>query len=56
MNQSMIWWQGVVEDRYDPLKLGRCRVRILGHHTDNKEEGIYVDIISIKKKQSKMSI
>ena len=40
MIKNMIWWQGVVEDRYDPLKLGRCRVRILGHHTDNKEEGI----------------
>jgi len=28
----MIWY-GVVEDRKDPLKLGRCRVRILKHHT-----------------------
>jgi hypothetical protein len=31
-------WQGVVEDRFDPLKLGRCRVRILGYHTTNKVE------------------
>lgn len=31
------WWVGVVEDRMDPLKLGRCRVRILGYHVDNKE-------------------
>lgn len=30
------WWQGVVEDRMDPLKCGRCRVRILGIHTDDK--------------------
>ena len=37
---EFIWWQGVVEDRHDPLLLGRCRVRILGYHTDNKEEGI----------------
>ena len=37
---EFVWWQGVVEDRIDPLKLGRCRVRILGYHTDNKEEGI----------------
>ena len=37
---NMIWWQGVVEDRADPLMLGRCRVRILGYHTDNKEEGV----------------
>ena len=37
---NMIWWQGVVEDRYDPLKLGRCRVRVLGLHTNNKEDGV----------------
>ena len=37
---EFIWWQGVVEDRVDPLKLGRCRVRILGYHTDNKVEGV----------------
>lgn len=30
------WWQGVVEDRHDPLMIGRCKVRILGHHTDDK--------------------
>lgn len=33
------WWIGVVEDRDDPEKLGRCRVRIFGTHTD--------DIVSI---------
>ena len=37
---EFVWWQGVVEDRVDPMKLGRCRVRILGYHTDNKEVGI----------------
>lgn len=31
------WWVGVVEDRNDPEKLGRCKVRIFGYHTDNKE-------------------
>lgn len=31
------WWMGVVEDRDDPLKLGRVRVRILGYHLDNKQ-------------------
>jgi len=36
---DFIWWQGVVEDRRDPLKLGRCRVRILGYHTDSKGDG-----------------
>ena len=33
-----VWWNGVVEDRKDPLFLGRCRVRILGWHTENKTE------------------
>ena len=36
---NFVWWQGVVEDRVDPLMLGRCRVRILGYHTDDKTEG-----------------
>ena len=31
-----VWFQGVVEDRMDPQKLGRLRVRILGHHTEDK--------------------
>ena len=35
---GFIWWHGVVEDRKDPLFLGRCRVRILGWHTANKSE------------------
>lgn len=33
---GFIWWTGVVEDRQDPLKLGRCRVRIVGWHADDK--------------------
>lgn len=37
---DFVWWQGVVEDREDPLFLGRCRVRVLGYHTDNKVDGI----------------
>jgi len=35
---GFIWWHGVVEDRKDPLFLGRCRVRILGWHTADKSE------------------
>ena len=38
MGFEYIWWQGVVEDRLDPLKIGRCRVRILGFHTENKNK------------------
>lgn len=34
-NQNFSWWIGVVEDRKDPEKLGRCKVRIFGHHTDD---------------------
>lgn len=30
------WWIGVVEDRMDPEKMGRVRVRIFGYHTDDK--------------------
>jgi hypothetical protein len=36
--QGFFWWVGVVEDRKDPLKLGRCRVRIVGYHTEDKQE------------------
>lgn len=32
------WWIGVVEDRNDPEKMGRCRVRIFGYHPTQKEE------------------
>ena len=32
-HDNFIWWIGVVEDRFDPLNLGRCRVRIFGAHT-----------------------
>lgn len=28
---------GIVEDRADPLKIGRVRVRVHGYHTDNKQ-------------------
>ena len=31
---GFVWWQGVVVDRNDPFKIGRCRVRILGYHDD----------------------
>ena len=34
---SFYWWMGVVEDRRDPKKLGRLRVRILGAHTEVKQ-------------------
>ncbi|ADQ52909.1 baseplate hub subunit and tail lysozyme [Aeromonas phage AsFcp_4] len=30
------WFEGVVEDRFDPLDLGRVRVRVMGIHSDQK--------------------
>jgi hypothetical protein len=33
---NFVWWVGVVEDRNDPLQLGRCRVRCYGWHTADK--------------------
>ena len=29
-------YTGCVENREDPLKIGRCQVRIVGLHTENK--------------------
>ena len=33
---GFVWFTGVVEDRDDPEKLGRVRVRCLGFHTEDK--------------------
>jgi len=35
---GFVWFVGVVEDRHDPEKLGRVRVRALGYHTEDKEK------------------
>ena len=32
------WFVGVVEDRQDPQRVGRVRVRCLGYHTDNLDK------------------
>ena len=32
---GFVWWVGVIEQRVDPLAMGRCKVRIFGWHTDN---------------------
>ena len=34
---NFIWFTGVVEDRNDPFKVGRVRVRCVGIHTHDKE-------------------
>jgi hypothetical protein len=33
---GFIWFVGIVEDRADPLKIGRVRVRCFGWHTEDK--------------------
>lgn len=37
-NPKTYFFEGVVEDRNDPLKAGRVRVRVFGKHTDDKSE------------------
>lgn len=34
---GFVWWVGVVEDRADPLGIGRCKVRIHGWYDDEAE-------------------
>ena len=41
---GFIWFVGVVEDRADPDKLGRVRVRCLGWHTDSREDLPHTDL------------
>jgi len=41
---GLFMWQGVVEDRQDPLKAGRVRVRVIGLHTDDtSDSGLPID-------------
>lgn len=35
---GFIWWIGIVEDRHDPLDLGRARVRIIGFHNEETDK------------------
>lgn len=36
--QNFVWFQGVIEDRNDPLKIGRVKIRCYGYHTENKQD------------------
>ena len=36
MYPAFVWWQGVIENRSDPDKLGRYKVRIFGYHARDK--------------------
>lgn len=33
---GFVWWMGFVESRQDPLKIGRCKVRCIGWHAEDK--------------------
>jgi len=35
---NFVWWFGVVENRLDPLELGRCQVRCFGWHSERKSD------------------
>ena len=35
LNGQMYWFIGVVENRSDPEKMGRVKVRVYGIHTSN---------------------
>jgi muramidase (phage lysozyme) len=37
-DSNFYWFFGCVEDRDDPLRIGRVKLRILGYHTDDKEQ------------------
>ena len=41
---GFVWAIGVVEDRFDPEKQGRVRVRWLGYHTDEKSRILTKDL------------
>jgi hypothetical protein len=41
---GFVWWIGVVEDRGDPMSLGRVRCRIFGYHTEDKTKLPTVDL------------
>ncbi len=32
---NFVWWFGVIENRLDPLELGRCQIRCFGWHSES---------------------
>jgi len=35
---NFVWWFGIVENRLDPLELGRCQVRCFGWHNESSKQ------------------
>ena len=35
---EFVWFFGIIEDRNDPIRLGRVRVRCIGFHTNDKDQ------------------
>ena len=35
---NFVWWVGMIENRMDPLGLGRCQVRIFGWYDDGEPD------------------
>lgn len=44
INNELQWFVGIVEDRMDPLKQGRVRVRVVGLHPAQRTQGQVVGI------------
>ena len=38
ISKHFAWFTGVVEDIYDPMQMGRVRVRCFGYHTADKSQ------------------
>jgi hypothetical protein len=42
---TFLWFLGVVESRMDPEQIGRLRVRIYGHHSDDTQQIATDDLV-----------
>ena len=46
--EGFVWFIGGGEDRQDPSKLGRVKVRCLGFHTEDKNDIQIIQILRYK--------
>lgn len=52
---QFVWWEGVVESRDDPEKLGRVQIRMIGYHSDDKSDIPTEDLFWTTQSQSILS-